>query len=125
MTVINLQTMFNLDLTSMTDYTERFSSSVATGDQTITLTLTKGSSRSIIEVYAFIPGAGDAAYFEVHRTDGSASSANITGESNYNANTSVIFDSIETPVTVALKIKLNTDNADTVTCYFTVKYYYK
>jgi len=125
MTVINFQTLHEPDVSGMSEFVEDFSSSVTTGDQNVTLSLTKGTNRSVKEVMLYIPGAGDAAYFEVHRTDGDPATSSKKGGSKYNASTMIIFDSIETPAVTNLKLKMNTGNAGTVTCYFTVKYYYK
>ncbi|MFH1422112.1 MAG: hypothetical protein ABIH42_05310 [Planctomycetota bacterium] len=104
-------------------FQERFSSSVETGAQTVTLALAKGTNYKIKAVYAYIPGADDSAYVEAHRTDGSVSAANKIGETSYNAYTS-IDEMADVWAATALKLYINTGLASTVICYFTVVYEY-
>lgn len=107
----------------MATFQEGFSSSVATGEQSVTLSLAKGNMRKVIAVYAYIPGADDSANISVHRTDSTAVATNKIGGTKYNAYTSV--DSItDTWDTTALKLLVNTGLGSTVTCYFTVAYEY-
>ena len=107
----------------MATYQEGFSSSVATGEQSVTLSLGKGTMRKVTAVYCYIPGADDSANITVHRTDSTAAAANKIGGTKYNAYTSI--DSIQdTWATTALKLLVNTGLGSTVTCYFTVVYDY-
>lgn len=109
---------------NMSEFEEGFKeSNVGTGDQTFSVTLTKGSKRAIKSVYLFIPSAGTAAKFHVGRGS-TGSYVKLCDNIYWNAST---FFLVDDPIMLGsgLVIGVNTDAGAAVDVYVVVHYYYE
>jgi hypothetical protein len=109
------------------EWVETFSDTgVATGEQTITCTLTKGTTRLITEVSLYITGSpGDAAYFKVHRTNGTPAAGDLQGTAYYNCQTSLFFTKpLSSTTNLKIVVDHNKGGANTADVFITVKYFY-
>jgi len=111
------------------DFSEKFKqASLATGAQTVTLSLSKGTVRAIREVIITVGDLGDEwgsdGYFEVHRTNSTPTSSTKLGESYMQTSNIITFDK---PIFSALSLKLVINHAAGTSkdVRIVVKYWYK
>lgn len=120
----------------MIGYTERVlkykSASLATGTQTVTITLGEGTTWIVKDVTVSVGANGNEwgadGFFQVHRTDGTPDqtepSTTLLGETYLNASNKVTMEQNK-PGTTALKIVIDHAAGAAKDVHFVVRYAYK
>lgn len=114
----------------MAEFTEKFKlTDLATTVQTETITLTKGTYRSIVSVIIAVGDVGNEwlqeGYFEVHRTDGTPDDDSNIGETYLNTNNMILISAGEEEMSKKLlKLKIDHNAGTTKNVYIDVTYKY-